>query len=124
MDWRKLEAAVDRKVGGAFGEEVRLSFMKNGKTDPDRQQITVRCEALHTEDDAVRPTGNAASGPHRVRFAGADAVLYLDRSVYTGSPLEAGDRVRAMDREGKPAWEVQHVSDRHSNLIAIALIEI
>ncbi|QKJ91601.1 hypothetical protein [Agrobacterium pusense] len=124
VDWRKLEAAVDRKVGGAFGETVRLSFMANGKIDPDRPQIVIRCEALHTEDDTTRPAGNAASGPHRVRFAAADAVLFIDRSTYEGPALKTGDKVRAMDRAGEPVWLVDFVSDRHSNLIAVALKEL
>jgi|GEM_PF-954481 len=124
VDWRKLEAAVDRKVGGAFGETVRLSFMVNGRADPDRPQIVIRCEALHTEGDTTRPAGSAASGPHRVRFAAADAVLFIDRSTYEGPALQSGDRVRAMDRAGEPVWSVDFVSDRHSNLIAVALKEI
>ena len=124
VDWRKLEAAVDRKVSGAFGEEVRLSFMKDGKADPDRPQIVVRCEALHTDDDVGGPVGGSGRQSEKVRYAGAAAVLFLDRSTYEGPRLQSGDRVRSMDRMGLPLWQVDYISDRHSNLIAVALLEL
>lgn len=124
MDWRKLERAVDRTINGAFGETVRLSFMKDGKADPARAQMTVRCHALHTDDDTLRPAGNTLGGNPHVRLGGAPAVLFLDRGSYTGPALRPGDRVRAMDRAGEPVWQVDTISDRHSNLIAVALIEL
>lgn len=121
MDWRRLERAVDRKINGAFGETVRLSFMKDGKADPSRPQLSTRCHALHTDDDMTRPAGNTLGGNPHVRFAGAAAVLFLDRGSYSGPELRPGDRVRAVDRDGEPVWQVDYISDRHSNLIAVAL---
>jgi hypothetical protein len=124
VDWRKLETAVDRKINGAFGETVRLSFMKDGKHDPARSQTTVRCHGLSTDDDVTRPAGSGLGGNPRVGFAGAAAVLFLDRGSYEGPALQPGDRVRAMDRHGEPVWQVEFISDRHSNLISVVLIEL
>lgn len=123
VDWRKLEAAVDRKVGGAFGERVRLSFMKSGKADPDRPQIIVRCEALCVGGDEISHLGGGRSGQFQTRLASGEAELFLDRATYDGPPLQSGDSVRAMERSGQPAWEVATVTDRHSNLIAVRLKE-
>ena len=124
VNWRKLESAVDRKINSTFGETVRLSFMKDGKADPARPQWLGRCHGLHTDDDTLRPSGNTLGGNPHVRLAAADAVLFLDRGSYDGPALQSGDRVRAMDREGQPVWQVDTVADRHSNLISASLIEL
>jgi hypothetical protein len=123
VDWRKLEAAVDRKIGGAFGERVRLSFMKGGKADPERPQIIVRCEALCEGGDDSKPTGAGQAGVFRSRLAAGQAELFLDRGSYDGPRLQAGDAVRAIDRQGEPVWEVSFISDRYSNLIVAVLNE-
>ena len=60
VDWRKLEAAVDRKVGGAFGETVRLSFLVNGKTDPDyafrKRETTAKIQSLDVYKPVAKTT--------------------------------------------------------------------
>ncbi|MBB5576377.1 MULTISPECIES: hypothetical protein [Rhizobium] len=123
VDWRKLEAAVDRKIGGAFGERVRLSFMKNGKLDPERPQIIVRCETLCEGGDDSKPIGVGQAGVFRSRLAAGEAELFLDRGSYDGPKLQPGDAVRAIDRQGEPVWEVGFISDRYSNLIVAVLRE-
>lgn len=123
VDWRKLEAAVDRKIGGAFGERVRLSFMKGGKTDPDRPQIIVHCEALCVGGDEVSTLGGGRSGQFQTRLATGEAELFLDRASYDGPALLSGDSVRAIDRSGEPVWEVANVSNRDTSMIAIRLRE-
>ncbi len=123
VDWRKLEAAADRKIGGAFGERVRLSFMKGGKSDPERPQLIVRCEALCEGGDDSKPIGVGQTGAFRSRLAAGEAELFLDRSSYDGPRLQPGDAVRAIDRNGEPVWEISAISDRYSNLIVAVLRE-
>lgn len=117
VNWRALEAAVDGKIGATFGEEVRLSFMKNGAVDPDRAMIDVRCMTFAVAGDATfKPDSGYAT-----RLSAGQAELCLDRSIYTGPMPVQGDKVRANERTGKPWFEVAYVSDRHSNLIVVTL---
>lgn len=118
MDWRKLEAAVDRTITGAFGERVRLSFMKNGVTDPARTAVVVRA-LLHVGAENIEPMGPA--GTYRGTAAIGSAELLLDRAAYTGPVPLRGDKVRALDRAGEPWFEVSSVSDRETNLITVTL---
>lgn len=117
VNWRALEAAVDGKIGAIFGEEVRLSFMKNAAVDPDRGMIDVRCMSFAVAGDvSTKPDSGYA-----MRLSAGQAELCLDRSIYTGPIPVQGDKVRATDRAGAPWFEVAHVSDRHSNIIVVRL---
>lgn len=117
VNWRALEAAVDGKIGATFGEEVRLSFMKNGAVDPDRAMVDVRCMSLAVAGDTVsKPDSRYAA-----RISAGHAELCLDRSVYTGDLPVQGDKVRANERAGAPWFVVARVSDRHSNIIVVTL---
>lgn len=116
MDWRSLEARVDSSMRAAYGETVRLTFMKNGTTDPTRPQWLGRA-ILHTGGDDSHAVGDGM----RTRLSAGQAELFLDRGTYDG-PMPIGqDVVRAMDRDGLPRWEVSGVSDRYSSLIVVSL---
>lgn len=117
MDWRELEAAVDETVADHFGEQVRLSFLKNGSADPARPQWTGRAILHAGGDDSY-----AAGGTYRTRLNAGQAELVLDRS-YEGPALVANDIVRAIDRDGQPRWEVASISDRYSNLLVASLTQ-
>ncbi|MDM7852670.1 hypothetical protein [Pseudochrobactrum kiredjianiae] len=118
VNWRKLEAMVDQKIGRSFGESIRLSFMKNQQPDPDRP-ITEIMAVLHVGGDDSVSAG--PTGTYRSRLSLGEAELFLDRSVYSGPIPVTGDRVRANDRYGTPWFEVAAVSDRYSNLIVLKL---
>jgi hypothetical protein len=115
-DWRALEARVDRKMAATFGESVRLSFLKNGDTDPDRPMIEITA-ILHTGGD----DSFAAGTGYRTRLSAGQAELIIDRSSYAGSMPRPQDKVRANDRAGMPWFEVSAVSDRYSNLLVLSL---
>lgn len=118
MDWRALEAAVDRTITGAFGDNVRIAFMHSGAVDPTRAAVTVRAVLHVIGGDPVR------TGPgdyYRGNVATHTAELLLDRSTYTGPIPIRGDKVQALDRAGQPWFEVASVSDRFTNLIAVSL---
>ncbi len=99
-----------------FGESVRLSFLKNGTTDPARPLVDI-VAILHTGGDDSFAAGTGM----RTRLAAGQAELQIDRSTYTGSMPRQGDRIRANDRYGKPWFEVTTVADRYSNLLVLTL---
>lgn len=120
MDWRKLERAVDKIGRRTWGERVRLSFMKNGAADPARPQWVGRA-ILHTGGDDSIPV--ALGNTFRTRLSAGQAELFLTRDEYDGPAPAKGDRVRALDRDGTPLWEVSDVSDRYSNLWVLSLTQ-
>ena len=121
-NWRKLEAAVDQKIGRAFGEAVRLSFLKDGVVDAARSAVDI-VAVLHAGGDDSKPLTDG-SDRYRSRLLAGQAELFIDRSTYAGPTPRAGDRVRATDRAGKPWFEVAGVSDRYSNLLVLSLGEV
>lgn len=118
VNWRKLEAIVDQKIGQSYGESVRLSFMEGQVADPAKPMIDVTA-VLHVGGDDSRSPG--PTGTYRTRLSLSEAELFLDRSIYEGPIPQAGDKVRANDRDGKPWFEVAAVSDRYSNLVVLKL---
>lgn len=120
-NWRNLEAAVDQKIGLAFGESVRLSFLKNEIVDPARPAIEINA-VLHVGGDDAKPAG--MGGDWRSRLSLGQAELFIDRSTYAGPAPRSGDKVRANDRAGQPWFEIADVSDRYSNLIVLTLGEV
>lgn len=114
--WRDLERRADGAVGRMFGEQVRLTFMKDGRSDPARPQVTVNA-VLHTGGDDSFSVGTG----YRSRVSAGAAELFLDRATYTGPMPVVRDIVRAMDRAGQPRFEVKSVSDRYSNLLVLSL---
>lgn len=122
VNWRAIEAKVDRTVGSTFGESVRLSFLKKGVVDPDREALTVSA-LLHVEGDDPSTPGGRGSGKFAMQLSAGEAALFIDRSVYLGPAAAQGDRVQALDRAGKPWFEVAYVSDRHTNLIILTLTQ-
>ncbi len=121
MNWRALEAAVDRTIARTFGERVRLSPMNGKAPDGSRAQTTLTDAVLATEGDDTRPPG--LGGQWQTKYSAGEAGLFIDRATYDGPMPKVGDVVRALDRTGQPTWEVAGVNDRHSNLIIVMLTE-
>lgn len=121
VNWRNLEAAVDQKIGRSFGESVYLKFNRNGVTDPERLAVTINA-ILHVGGDDSMPLGNG-DDRFRSRLSAGRAELFIDRSTYRGPDPALKDEVRAMDRAGKPWFEVLNISDRYSNLLVLSLGE-
>lgn len=118
MDWRQLETMVDETMVAAFGESVRLSFLKNGAADPAHPLRDIRA-ILHTGGDDSQPVGGG--GDWRSRLSAGAAELFIEGSTYTGPSIVVGDKVRGNDRDGQPWWKVEAVSDRYSSLIVLTL---
>lgn len=122
VDWRTLEAKVDRTIGATFGESVRLSFLAKGAVDPARPQLTISA-VLHVAGDAPAAMGGKSDTKFSTHLAAGAAEMVIDRSTYEGPKVEQGDKVQALDRVGKPWFEVAFVSDRHTNLIILSMTE-
>lgn len=120
MDWRALQARVDGKIGRAFGENVRLSFLKGGAVDPTRPAVDIRA-VLAAGEDKTKPIG--PGDYYRAHHAVGETELHIDRSTYTGPSPVKGDRVKALERDGAPWFEVASVHDRFSNLLVLRLGE-
>jgi hypothetical protein len=120
MDWLALERKVDRVVGNAFGESVRLSFLKNGTVDPSRSAVDIVAQLHVGGDNSASLEGGRGDG-YRSRLAAGMGELFLDRSRYTGPMPRAGDKVRANARAGQPWFEVSMVGDHDTNIIVVSL---
>ncbi|WP_412048644.1 hypothetical protein ACK6D9_11650 [Hoeflea sp. Naph1] len=124
MDWRAIEAATDAIVLRAFSESVRLSFMKNGVTDPHRPLQDIMA-VIHNP----APEGTISLGAGVItRVSAGNAALVIERAAYPdlfipNTPTEK-TRVRANDRDGTPWWEVKSVSDRFSSILVAELNEL
>lgn len=113
-------AAVDAK----FSEEVRLSpLLKNKQPDATRAQITISA-VLRTGDQEAGPLDGVGARTFHSRIAANKAVLYIDRTLHPDINLVKGDAVRAMQRPGKPAFEVATVDDRNHARLIIGLNQI
>lgn len=123
VNWREREAAVDRLVSkpAHAGETVRLSFLKNGTVDPDRQMVEI-VAILATGGDDSTPIGDGVN-KYRSRLSLGQAEVFIDRSTYDGPVPRQGDKLRANDRAGAPWFEIAAVSDRYSNLLVLTLGE-
>lgn len=118
MDWKKLEAATDLAVLGAFSELVRHSPMTStGAVDSTRPIQDIRA-VLHTPT----PAGTISLANNIVTtFAAAEGALVVNRAQYPAIVFRARDRIRGSELTGQPWWEVKTVNDRYSSVIILAL---
>lgn len=109
--------AVISSVDSKLAEDVRLSPMNAGTTDPARPQIVIAA-VLRTGDQKAGPLDVAGARSLHSRIAAGKAALYIDRTKYPGVALVKGDAIRAISRPGNPKFEVASVDDRyHARLI-------
>lgn len=121
VNWLRLEGIVDKVVGNAFAEPVRISFMKNGAVDPDRPAVDVMAQMHVGSDDSNGVDGSNSQGGFRTRLVGGQAELFLERARYMGPMPRQGDQVRATGRTGQPWFGVSNVADHDTSLIVVSL---
>ena len=115
--FHELRDRIVDTVDLKFAEPVRLSFMKNGGSDPERPQITVEA-ILRTGGGKNSNIDGGAGKTWRARVAAGKAELHINRAIYDGPMPAKGDSVRATSRIGEPAFEVLSVDERnHTRLI-------
>ena len=108
-------AAVDNQ----FAETVEIHFLKGGVVDPGRAGTTITA-VLRTGDSKVSNLRGGTSRNWKSRVAASGGRLSIDRAIYSGPVPVKGDKVRAMDRPGKPWFEVLEVDDRsHTRLVLV-----
>lgn len=115
----RVMGAVDDK----FAEPVRLSFMRAGKTDPERAAVTIDAPLRGGEGKNTNAAVSGASS-WRSRIMAGKAELHINRTLYTGPQPQTGDRVRALSRKGEPVYEVSGVDDRGYTRLVLQLTEL
>lgn len=110
-DNRSFRDLVVSGTDGDFGESVRLSFMKDKVTDPDRASVVIWAVLRSDPERTIGPTGGNNKAMH-MRHSSTPSELHIDPVKYSGPKIREGDRVRAMDRPGVPVFEVLSVDDR------------
>ena len=117
VDWRALEAKVDKMICATFGEEVRHLPQKNGTADPSRP-VTDLCGVLHTPS----PEGTINIGAGVItNMAASEAALVVQRADLGAVIFRKGDVIRGSDLPGTPLWEIKNVNDRFSSIVVLTL---
>lgn len=106
-------------VDGMFAETVRLSFMKNGTTDPARPQREI--DAILRVNAGSSMSLNGGGVDFKSRFIVAGGELHIDRAKYPDLVVRKDDRVRAMVRPGQPLFAVASVDDRNTGRLVLQL---
>ena len=110
-------AAVDR----VMAEDIALYFMRNGVTDPDRDNTTIRAVLrVGSGDNAI----DTRSRNWAQRIAAGRAQLHIDRVAHPGLTVRRHDRIRAIERVGQPFFEVLRADDRAHGRLVLELGEI
>ncbi|CDZ43093.1 Hypothetical protein NGAL_HAMBI1146_58660 [Neorhizobium galegae bv. officinalis] len=120
--FHELRDRVVETVDMKFAEPVRLSFMKNGQTDPGRSQATIEAVLRTGASQNSSMEGGQGRG-WRTRLQAGKAELHIDRVKYPNLIPKKGDAVRALSRQGEPAYEVLSVDERNHTRLILALGE-
>ncbi len=114
----RVLAAVDH----VFAEPVKLSFIKNGAVDPDRDAVEVEAP-LRVGGGKESAADGGIGRSWRTKLAAGKGELHIDRATYTGPPVRPGDAVQALSRPGRPWFEVLRVDDRGETRLVLELGE-
>lgn len=113
-------------VDHIFAEQIRYFPLKRGATDPARAVEPFQA-VLRTGSGEIVPAGAGRSWDAQI--APGKARLTIDRNqvMPDGEPLNlvarTGDKLRALERDGQPWWEVAHVDDRDDTRLVLHLTE-
>lgn len=121
-----FHAIRDRAIAAVdlvMAEEVRLLFLdKHGKSDTSRTNVNVRGILRVGGGGARSPTGGTS---WESRIAAGRAEFHIDRSEYGDRPmLRNDDKIKAVERDGNPLFEVSRIDDRHHGRLIIELSEV
>lgn len=109
----ELRAEVD----DVWAELIRHLPQNGGQPDADREKAEFSAP-MRTGERGVERVNFGRGNNSRAGVAAAGGQLRVDRSAYPELILRKGDKVVALDRVGRPIFEVQHVDDRsHLRLI-------
>ena len=113
VDWKRLERQVDRAIGRAFGENIRIIFYRNSVVDPTRPALDT-VGILHSPNaDGTVQLGNGMV----MSVATTQSALMLQRVDLPNLVVKAGDKVRATTDAGTfMFYDVTKVSDRFPSI--------
>jgi hypothetical protein len=121
VNWQDVEARAARVVDRVFAEDLELHFLTNGRADPSRARTTARGPLRTGRGKEDSPAGRVQSWGARI--ASGRAVAHITRSTYAGPLPRKGDKVRAIERQGSPWFEIIRVDDRDAARIVLELTE-
>ncbi|WP_068318905.1 hypothetical protein [Polycladidibacter hongkongensis] len=102
-----------------WGELVELKFLSEGRADGTRQNQTVLAVIKEAGSKRTSATGGR-SDKWQGRIQKTPMQAYIAKSLYLEGPLIfKGDKLRAVEREGKPFFEV--AAANYDNPIRIIL---
>ncbi|KPD11613.1 hypothetical protein AN476_15090 [Phaeobacter sp. 11ANDIMAR09] len=105
------------EVDDVWSEAVRHLPLADGRKDPERDAVEFTAVLRTGDRDAERMNfgrGNNA----RAGVTADGGHLRIDRAVHAALVVRKGDKVVALDRDGRPVFEVLSVDDRsHLRLI-------
>lgn len=118
VNWRIIEAKVDKTIGDTFGEEVRhFPYKKDGTVDSSRPITTIR-GVLHTPS----PEGTINIGESIVtNMAASEGALVVQRADMGAVIFRPKDVIQGIDLPGDPRWEIKTVNDRYSSIVVLTL---
>lgn len=114
----RVLAVVDDRLA----EPVKLSFMKGGVLDVDRPAIEIEA-ILRVGGGKETSVDGGRSGGWRSRIQVGRAELHIDRAKYPDIVARAGDKVKALARQGEPWFEVLAVDDRSMSRLVLQMGE-
>lgn len=106
----------------AFGERIRFSFMTRGAVDQGRVPREI-VAVLRTGGGTEANLSGGLAQSWRTQLAAGKAELHIDLAAYPDLLVRIGDAVRALDRAGKPWFEVARVDDRGAPRLVLELNE-
>ncbi len=117
-----LRDAVTAEVDLVFAETLRISFIKDGRSDPDRPDVEISA-VLRTHDQESRSFSGGASRDFQSEHASGGAVLRIDRAKFPDLSFRKRDIVQALDRPGAPKFSVLSVDSRNDVRLIVELGE-
>lgn len=122
-EFRGLAEELMGEVDPVMAEPLRLSFMKDGRLDPGREQRAIEA-VLRIGGGKETSAAGSQTRSWRTRISAQRGELHVDRIAYPDLVVNVGDRVQATERSGKPWFEVLGVDDRHMTRLVVQLGEV
>ena len=104
-----------------FAEALLLSAMMNGaQPDTTRGQTPFRA-VLRTGGGEERNLAGGYAQSWRTRIASDKAQLHIDIAAYPDLVIKQHDKVRALDRRGRPWFSIARIDDRDAPRLILEL---
>lgn len=126
MQPARYHALRDRTLAAVdwvFAEPVRLSFLKDGAVDPDREAVEIEA-ILRVGGGKETMVSGGRDRDWRTKIQAGRAELHIDRARYPAIVVMQGDKVKALSRPGEPWFEVLAVDDRGQARLVLQLGEV